>query len=123
MTSADLARPLRWIGNRSAQRRCQPRGNREENCMSDALPAISRRTFISVSTLAGVATAAPLAASTIAWSGPLAIASPRSAIPAGWQGSATVLAGDYFQRLGQIRIALATSVGRKLALFLDGADE
>ncbi|KHS48090.1 MULTISPECIES: hypothetical protein [Novosphingobium] len=91
--------------------------------MSDALPAISRRTFISVSTLAGVATAAPLAASTIAWSGPLAIASQRSAIPAGWQGSATVLAGDYFQRLGQIRIALATSVGRKLALFLDGADE
>lgn len=91
--------------------------------MSDALPAISRRTFISVSTLAGAVAAAPLAASTIARSGPMAIASRPTAIPADWSGSATLLAGDYSQRLTQLRTTLAANVGRKVALFLDGADE
>lgn len=91
--------------------------------MSDALPAISRRTFISVSTLAGAVAATPLAASTIARSGPLAIASRSAVITADWPGSATVLAGDYAQRLSQLRTALSSSVGREVALFLDGADE
>ncbi len=91
--------------------------------MPDALSAISRRTFLSVSTLAGAAVAAPLAATTIARSGPLAIASRPTAIPADWQGTASVLAGDYSQRLTQLRDALATNVGRDITLFLDGADE
>jgi hypothetical protein len=87
-----------------------------------ALPAISRRTFLSASTVAGVATAVPAAAAVLRPSGPLAIASYRGAIPADWQGGIMVLTGDYSQRLAQVREALTGSVGREVALFLDGAD-
>lgn len=90
--------------------------------MMPALPAISRRTFLSVSTVAGVATAVPAAAAVLAPSGPLAIASHHKGVPADWQGAAVVLSGDYSQRLAQVREALAISVGREVALFLDGAD-
>lgn len=90
--------------------------------MIPAVPAMSRRTFLSVSTVAGVATAVPAAAAVLGRSGPLAIASHRKGIPTDWQGATVVLAGDYSQRLAQVREALASSVGREVALFLDGAD-
>lgn len=59
--------------------------------MPPAIPAMSRRTFLSVSTVATVATAVPAAAAVIGTAGPLAIASRRNAVPAHWTGPVVVL--------------------------------
>lgn len=90
--------------------------------MPPAIPAMSRRTFLSVSTVATVATAVPAAAAVIGTAGPLAIASRRNAVPADWTGPVVVLSGDYSQRLAQMREAVGGAVGREIALYLDGAD-
>lgn len=86
----------------------------------ETITAIDRRTFLSLGTVASLAAAAPVAMA--ATGGPVAIASGRDALPAGWTGPVTVLSGDYTRRLGQIREALRGAVGREVALFLDGAD-
>lgn len=79
----------------------------------------TRRTFLSASALAGAAIAVPAAAMMPAAT---ALASARHAVPAGWQGPALVLEGDYLARLGQLRQTLASYPRASLHLFLDDAD-
>jgi len=87
-----------------------------------ASAAMSRRTFLTATSLATVATAMPAAAAALVRQQPLALASHRSAVPADWTGTVVVLSGDYTQRLASVRRAVVSAAGGPLTLFLDGAD-
>lgn len=90
--------------------------------MSSAISSMSRRSFLAASTVITLAAAVPAAASVMAGSGPVALASSRAAVPQGWQGPVVVLAGDYLHRLAQLRATLSDHAGREVILCLDGAD-
>jgi len=90
--------------------------------MPYAIPAVSRRTFLTASTVAATLAAVPAAAAAVAPAAPLAIASHARAVPTDWAGASVVLSGDYTQRLRQLRSALSGAVGGQIALYLDGAD-
>lgn len=90
--------------------------------MKPALPCLSRRTFLSASTVAALATAAPATAAVMLRSGPIALVSNRAALPQDWRGQVVVLSGDYSGRLAQMHEALSMHGGRDVVLFLDGAD-
>lgn len=87
-----------------------------------ASAAMSRRTFLTVSSIATVATAMPAAAAVLGTRPPLALASHRHAVPADWSGQVVVLTSDYSHRLAAVRRAVANAAGAPVALFLDGAD-
>lgn len=89
---------------------------------SPASAAMSRRTFLSVSSVATVATAMPAAATTLCAPETLALASRRGAVPMDWSGPVMVLSGDYSARLAAVRDAMTRAAGRPVSLFLDGAD-
>lgn len=89
---------------------------------SPASAAMSRRTFLTATSLATVATAMPAAAAALVRQRPLALASHRSGVPADWSGAVVVLTGGYTQRLASVRRAIASAAGGPVTLFLDGAD-
>lgn len=90
--------------------------------MDPAFSHLTRRTFLSASALATLATAVPAAAAGWARIAPIALASHAGALPAGWSGQAILLKGSYLARLSQIRAAIARHGAVHLTPFLDADD-
>lgn len=83
---------------------------------------LSRRTFLSTSAMATLATAVPAAAADWARTAPMAIASRPGAVPSHWNGRVVLLKGSYLARLTQIRAVLKRHGHSHPQAFLDADD-